>query len=224
MVWLEGNDDGTANLHLYGLPPNQAALAFDRIDTYARALSTSEETRSLDQLRTDVGMDLLLGCLEHQEKGRRPIVDIRIDLETLLGLNDHSGEIPGWGPVLADIARQATEQRHSEWRWHVIDDHQVVANGTTRRRPSRTQRRRIETRYPHCVFPGCRTPSIHSDIDHRTRWIDGGPTEDHNLAPLCEHNHGTKDNGGWKVDLIDSHTFQWTSPLGLQYQVELEPP
>lgn len=223
-VVLDSNDDGTANLHLYHLPPDQAALAFDRMDGYARTLTTADEPRSLDQLRADVGLDLLVGCLEHQERGRRPIVDLRVDLTTLLGLDEQPGEIPGWGPVIADVARQHAEQRHGEWRFHVVDDGKIVAEGTTRRRPSRPQRRRIETRYPHCVFPGCRAPSIHADIDHRQRWIDGGPTEDLNLVPLCEHNHGAKDRGGWRVEMVDPVSFTWTSPLGIKHLVEIEPP
>ncbi len=223
-VVLDANDDGTANLHLYNVAPDQAALAFDRIDSYARAQGTEDEPRTLDQLRSDVGLDLLVGCLQHQNRGRRPIVDIRVDLTTLMEMDENPGEVPGFGPVVADIARQVSEQQHSEWRFYVIDGDQIVSNGTTRRRPSRPQRRRIETRYPHCVFPGCRNPSTHADLDHRQRWTDGGPTTDHNLNPLCNHNHGTKDQGGWRLELIDEVTFEWTSPLGIKHLVEIEPP
>ncbi len=90
-VVLDANDDGTANLHLYNVAPDQAALAFDRIDQYARAQGTEDEPRTLDQLRTDVGLDLLVGCLQHQDRGRKPIVDIRVDLTTLMELNDKAG-------------------------------------------------------------------------------------------------------------------------------------
>lgn len=221
---LDSNNDGTANLRLYHLPPDQAALAFDRIEGYARALATAEEPRNLDQLRADVGLDLLIGCLEHAEGGKRPIVDLRVELTTLLELDQKPGEIPGFGPIISDLARQLAEQHRSEWRFHVVDEGRIVAEGTTRRRPSRPQRRRIETRYPHCVFPGCRTPSIHADLDHRKRWVDGGATEDLNLTPLCRHNHGAKDEGGWRVEMVDPYTFKWISPLGLKYLVEIEPP
>ena len=136
-VVFDGNDDGTANLHFYNVAPDQAALAHNRIEQYAQALATTDEPRTLDQLRADVGLDLLIGCLDHQPRGRKPIVDIRVDLATLLELNEKPGEIPGWGPVIADIARQVAEQQHSEWRFYVIDDHEIVCEGITRRRPSR---------------------------------------------------------------------------------------
>jgi hypothetical protein len=32
-------------------------------------------------------------------------VDITVDLRTLLGLTEEPGELGGWGPVIADIAR-----------------------------------------------------------------------------------------------------------------------
>jgi hypothetical protein len=223
-VVLEAADDGTAHLRLYHLSPDQAVLAFDRIEAYARQLATGDEARTLDQLRADVALDLLVGCLDHQSPSRRPIVDLRVDLATLAELNDQPGEIPGFGPVVADIARQVVEQRHAEWRWHLVDEGEIVAQGVTRRRPTASQRRRIETRYPHCVFPGCRAPARHSDLDHRQRWADGGPTTDANLAPLCEHNHGAKDRGGWKVELVNPQTFLWISPLGIKHLVEIEPP
>ncbi|MGI8518395.1 MAG: HNH endonuclease signature motif containing protein [Acidimicrobiia bacterium] len=178
----------------------------------------------MDQIRADVLLDLLEGCQHQELGGRRPIVDLRVDLTTLIGLNDNPGEIPGFGPIIADLARQLADQQKSQWRFTVMDDCEVVMTGTTRRRPSRPQRRRIEARHPSCVFPGCRAPSIHSDIDHRQRWADGGPTEDWNLAPLCDHNHGSKDRGGWHLEMVDRDTYKWTSPLGLKYLVEIEPP
>ena len=32
-------------------------------------------------------------------------MDLQLQLTTLIGLNDNPGLIPGWGPILADIAR-----------------------------------------------------------------------------------------------------------------------
>jgi hypothetical protein len=74
------------------------------------------------------------------------------------------------------------------------------------------------------VFPGCRAPSTNSDLDHRQRWVEGGLTTDHNLAPLCEHDHPAKDQGGWHLEYLAPYTFQWTSPLGIKHLVEIEPP
>ncbi len=61
------------------------------------------------------------------------MVDIRVDLETLTGLTENPGELAGFGPVIADIARRVTaEQESAEWRWTVVDDNnQVVHTGVT---------------------------------------------------------------------------------------------
>ncbi|MCZ6630322.1 MAG: hypothetical protein O7D28_03120, partial [Actinobacteria bacterium] len=47
----------------------------------------------------------------------------RVDLETLTGLTENPGELAGFGPVIADIARRVTaEQESAEWRWTVVDE------------------------------------------------------------------------------------------------------
>ena len=44
-------------------------------------------------------------------------VDLRVDLDTLNELNDHPGDLAGYGPVIADIARQVAEhETKAEWR------------------------------------------------------------------------------------------------------------
>jgi hypothetical protein len=129
------------------------------------------------------------------------------------------------GPVIADIARQVTrEQESSEWRITITDpDGQPVMVTTTRRRPTRFQRRLVEARNPTCVFPGDRTPAANCDLDHRHPWAEGGPTSSHNLAPCCRHHHQLKDHG-WKLEMIKPGHYRWTSPLGHTYTVGPDPP
>jgi hypothetical protein len=98
------------------------------------------------------------------------MVDIRVDLETLTRLTDDPGELAGYGPVIADIARQVAEQQpNAEWRWTVTspDTGQVLHDGITRRRPTTGQRRHVENRNRTCIFPGCRMPATDCDLDHR---------------------------------------------------------
>jgi hypothetical protein len=60
-----------------------------------------------------------------------------VGLTTLLGLDERPGEIPGLGPVLADVARAvvARQQRGAEWRFAVTDrDGYLLLAGVTRRR------------------------------------------------------------------------------------------
>ena len=68
-------------------------------------------------------------------------IEIRVGLSTLLGLDEHPGEIPGLGPLVASAARvRVAVQRRAQWRFAVTDpDGQLLSEGVTRRRPSGTR-------------------------------------------------------------------------------------
>jgi Domain of unknown function (DUF222) len=213
----EATADGTANLLGLDLAPQLVSAASRRIDKMARSLKTTDETRTMDQLRADVFLDLLTGA---NGDGTAGTVHIQTDLDTLTALASHPGELNGYGPVVADIARQVTEQLDdAEWRFTVDDTAtgELVADGVTRRRPSSVLRRRVETRNPTCVFPGCRMPSVDCDLDHTRRWADGGQTTQHNQAPLCRYNHIIKDQLGWRYRKLSNGDYEWTSRLGHTY-------
>jgi hypothetical protein len=66
-------------------------------------------------------------------------IEMRVALTTLLGLDDRPAEIPGLGPVLADVARRvaARQLRGAEWRFAVCDpDGYLLLGGVTRNRPT----------------------------------------------------------------------------------------
>jgi hypothetical protein len=58
-------------------------------------------------------------------------------LSTLLGRDEHPGEIPGLGPLPAPATRaRVALQRRAEWRFAVTDEAgQLLSEGLTRRRP-----------------------------------------------------------------------------------------
>jgi hypothetical protein len=189
-------------------------------------LKTADETRTLDQIRADVFLDLLDGK-HHARDRRRGTVDIQVDLTTLARLSEDPGELAGYGPVIADIARQVAEnQPGAEWRWTLThpDTGLVIDNGTTRRRPTTAQRRHVEARHRTCVFPGCRMPAINCDLDHRQPWAHGGPTNTGNLAPLCRHHHNIRHHGLWTHQALPNGDHLWTSRLGHTYTTSGLPP
>jgi Domain of unknown function (DUF222) len=214
----EPNPDGTGNLIGLNLPADRVAAILERINRLAKAAKTAGDSRSIDQVRADVYLDLLTGSsLSRTSAGS---VDITVDLATLTGLSEVPGEIPGWGPVIADIARQvAVANDHGQWRVNITDPEtgQVVWNGSTRRRPTAGERRHVLSRQPVCVFPGCRMPARDSDLDHTIDYSKGGRTHPHNLGPLCRHHHRLKHEAGWKLEQPTPGKFIWTSPLGHTY-------
>ena len=224
-VVLEATGSGTANLLGLDLPPHRAAAVSRRINHLARQLNTKDEPRTMDQLRADAYLDLLLG--DRAGKGTsRGSIDIQVPLDTLIEAADRPGEIAGYGPVVADVARQvAAEQQDAEWRYATSDPDtgHILHTGTTRRRPTAALRRRVQGRDRTCVFPGCRMPAIDCDFDHTRRVADGGETSEANGAPLCRHNHITKDQLGWRYRRLSDGRYQWTSRLGHTYITGVPP-
>lgn len=215
---LEASEEGTAHISGYDLPAQEAVAALHRITEIAFSL-TGNDDRTLDQVRADVFLDLLLGKVFDHGMGRGTI-DLLVDLATLVGLAETPGELGGFGPVIADICRQvAAEQLAGEWRFTVIDPDSglPVANGITRRRPTRSQRRYVEARNRQCVFPGCRMPAANCDLDHRQPYGEAGPTVVGNLVPLCRHHHMLRHEAGWKHEPLPAGDHLWTSPLGHRY-------
>jgi hypothetical protein len=213
----EANPDGTANLCGYQLPSERSQAAVRRINRLAHQLKRSGDPRSIDQIRADIYLDLLngRGLATGVDRG---MVDIQVDLSTLLELDDKPGELPGWGPVISDIARQVVEEQFgSEWRYTVTGENgDPIGTGTTRRRPTISQKRLAQTLNPTCVFPGCRIPSIDCDLDHNQPWAQGGQTTEENLGPLCRHHHVIRHHG-WTIIQTQPGSYQLTSPLGHSY-------
>jgi hypothetical protein len=225
-VVIEATEAGTANLFGMDLPAADTNAAMRRINRLARSANTADDHRTLDQIRADILLDLLNGREPSQKNDAGAVVDIRVDLTTLAGLDDNPAEIPGWGPIIADVARQVVEEQDkAEWRITVTDGDtgRPIHVGTTRRRPTTIQRRKVEAAALTCVFPGCRMPARDCDIDHRKAWTDGGPTQEHNLEPLCRHHHRLK-HRAWRLEKLVVGEYLWTSPLGLTYFVEAQPP
>jgi hypothetical protein len=211
---MEPTVDGTAHLFGLDLPPHRVQQARDHINRLATTLRRAGETRSIGQLRADVFLDLLTGTT-HPRGGT---IDLRVDLTTLAELTESSAHLAGYGPVIADIARQiATEGISSQWRYTVTNQTtSTLHTGITRRRPTPTQQRTVQSRHTTCIFPGCRMPATQSDLDHRIRHTDGGPTTEPNLAPLCRHHHRLKETG-WTYTPLPNGQHQWTSHLGHTY-------
>ena len=212
VAWSE--PDGTVTLSGSGLDPAKVAEAKNRIDRLARELRTAGETRTMDQLRADIFLELLTG---HVDLPRQGSVHLSVDLATLAELKDFSGDLAGYGPVIADITRQLTRQLgEGVWDWTVThpETGMPLGDGTTRRRPSASQIRKVKTKNRTCVAPGCRNPVIDCDIDHTKTWAETGTTNSKDLAALCRHDHCIRHQTGWTYESLPNGDYLWTSPLG----------
>jgi hypothetical protein len=161
-------------------------------------------------------------CGGIQPAPRRGVVDVIVKLTTLAHLDDDPGWIPGWGPVIADIARQIAhdQQTNPTWQWSATDDSgQLLHHGQTRRRPTASEEAFIKARDRTCRFPGCRRPAKRCDIDHRRNHAHGGPSHRGNACTECRHHHRLKHERQFEVHPIGPAGFMWQAPDGRLYFV-----
>jgi hypothetical protein len=167
-----------------------------------------------------VAAALLLGADTGDDGGVQVEVHVTVPATTLLGLADDPGELEGYGPVPADLARELSE--NATWRRIVTDpvDGTVLDVGA-RRYPSAGLARHVRERDKTCRFPGCAQPARAADIDHTDRHTDGGPTADGNLESLCRHHHRLKDSPltRWRLRQPVPGHLEWISPTSRVYRV-----
>src|SRR5690606_6170954 len=196
------------------------APAIEEIDrgVDARASHLAEqagETRTLDQLRADVAVDLLRGHGTGQAEVNIDL-GITVPVLTLLGKSDEPAMLEGYGPIDTATAKELVGKAKSFTRilTHPINGTILDVDRTTYRVPA-ALKRWLKIRHQVCGFSGCGRPANRCDIDHSIRWTDGGPTAAHNLAPVCEPHHRLKDETRWHLDRQpDGGDLVWTSPTG----------
>jgi hypothetical protein len=126
-----------------------------------------------------------------------PEIQVVVTLETLLRLVDDPAQVPGVGPVTADVARVLAAD--GTWRAWVVDAAgAVTATGARGYVPSAALARLIRAREPRCRFPGCHQPATRCDLDHAVPWPHG-PTAPENLGPLCRRHHNLKTHTPWAL-------------------------
>ncbi len=236
------------------LADDVASRIFNRLTAIAHGLPAESDgddgPRSLEQRRADVFTDLLLGSAHTAETPDSSIGDtngkasapahpapatlagseiaVVIDLATLLRLAENPADLPGCGPVPAEIARQlAADTRWRAWITTTAAATQVVATSPGTYRPTAALARLIRAREPDCRMPGCRSQI--TDLDHVIPFPHGQTTPA-NLGPLCRRHHRMKTHTRWRqqiptkgdaAEFDDTESYStrwtWTSPAGITH-------
>jgi hypothetical protein len=149
------------------------------------------------------------------------VVHVTMPATMLMGLDEQAGELAGYGPIPADVARMLAADATWKRLLHDPISGQLLDFGRSTYRPPAGLADFVRARDHHCIFPGCARPADACDIDHRIRYPEGTTCEE-NLGCLCRHHHRAKHEGGWTVELRDG-VYVWTSPAGFQYQRTIEP-
>jgi hypothetical protein len=215
---LRQGETGVASIEVEDGPVEKVTAAYRRIDREARALrKAGDETRTLDQLRADVALDLLLGG--QGGTGERTEVFLYMDLFTYLGLNNDPAELAGHGHIPAGLARQIATGPDTVLRRIITDplSGQVLDLGRDRYRPTAGLAEFVRVRDRECRRPGCGRPAQACDLDHVVPWQFGGHTAAEELVDLCRRDHRLKDEPGWTYRLAPDGTLTVTTPTGHSY-------
>lgn len=215
--------DGMAALTAW-LPAPEADLVFTALDAGAARLGP-DDPRGVDARRADVLVGWAVSALDDPARSAaegqrpRPAVAVTVDLPTLLGLAENPGELAGYGPIPASLARALAAD--GAWRRLVTDplSGALLDHGRTTYAPPAALADFVRARDRSCRFPGCRVPAARCDLDHVRPFDAGGTTCAANLVALCRRHHRLKTFAGWTLALAADAGVSWTSPVGLSYLV-----
>lgn len=187
-----------------------------------RRQTTSADSRTMDMRRADALIAICTDALSDKEKNRTPhrrpfTVNVTVDLPTLLGLKENPGELAGYGPIPASVAREIAS--NAKWRRFITDPHtgNLLDFGRETYEPPQALVDFLIARDRTCRFPGCRRAAHLSDIDHAQSWESGGNTSPENLGALCRRHHRLKTHSGWKIESFSDGSATWTSPHGKKF-------
>lgn len=188
----------------------------------------STDTRTMDQLRSDVLADMLLTAAPDADPTRtddgpgtlgaiRARVQVVVPALALLGSDDRPADLVGRSPIDAETARRLLGTTRTPWDrvlTHPVTG-AVLAVDTYQRTAAID--RLLRARDQHCRFPGCRMPAVRCEVDHTLDHALGGATDVRNLAHLCQRHHSMKQFTSWRVRQLADGVLEWTSPLGRTY-------
>ena len=83
--------------------------------------------------------------------------------------------------------------------------------GKAKRLATVHQRRALAAVHPTCSFPNCTVKFAHCEPHHLTPWEHGGPTDLHNLVPLCSQHHHAVHEGGVTISLDEPTRQVWVA-------------
>ena len=87
-------------------------------------------------------------------------------------------------------------------------------------RPTQAQRRQVDERDGHCLFPFCTRPARRCDQDHVIAHDLGGSTCSCNLVALCRHHHRLKTHTAYHPVVVEPGVLWWTTPHGHEFVVD----
>lgn len=148
----------------------------------------------------------------------KPLINVVVPFDTLAGRSEEPGELVGYGPVPADVARRVAAD--GVWKRLVTDplSGALLDHGRTTYRPPAALADFVRARDLLCRHPTCRRRADDSELDHAVAYSADGETAAHNLYSCCGHHHRLKHTApGWTVTPHPDASITWTTPTGHRY-------
>ncbi len=211
------------------LPAADAQMVMNSIEAFIlrreqlqRSDNDGDAIRTIDQKRADalstICSNFLSEISETVTPQRRPLtVNVTIDLPTLLGLAENPGQLAGYGPIPASVARELASD--AKWKRFITEPQtgNLLDFGRESYEPPQHLKDFLIARDRTCRFPGCRRSALLSDLDHAESWESGGSTSPENIGALCRRHHRLKTHDGWRIQSFRDGSCTWTSPLGKEF-------
>lgn len=201
------SDGGVMATIVAELPAPDAIAVWNALTACGLADARAHDTRTLAHKRADALTDWAHRALDNpdvpRQQGRKRLeTQVVIDLATLLGFAHNPGELVGYGPIPARLARDLAAD--SQWRRLVVDPvtGHLLDYGTSTYTPLASLREFVITRDRTCQFPGCSQPASRTDLDHLIPFTGtdaGGSTSAANLHCLCRRHHKLKTHYRWRT-------------------------
>jgi hypothetical protein len=210
---MHHQDTGVTSLSINNAPTEKATAAYARIDRAARALKTPDESRTLDQLRADIAMDLLLSGMGGPSE--RTEVFLHVDLATYLGVNDSPAILSGRGPIAASVARRIISGSDTTLRRVLTDPRsgQAIELSPTRYPLDPAHDEFVRVRDRECRQPGCTRPAQNCGVE-ATR-AQGEPAEAADQpVTYCSRHRKLKGQPGWNYEVTPDGTVNVATPAG----------
>jgi hypothetical protein len=166
--------------------------------------SGAHDERSRQKRLADAAVELAVHAMDSgaipQQATQRTHLQVTVPLETMLGLPGAPGGDMEFSPqpisakTVERLACDASVTRI------VLDAQSMVIDvGRAKRTISGPQRKALNARDRHCVWPGCERPVTYTSGHHLKHWFFGGGGELENLALLCYRHHWNVHEGGWQI-------------------------
>ncbi len=205
------------------LPVAQGVACYAALLKAALAAKAEGDERTKAQLMADVLVERLTGQTHAADV---PVtVNVVISDTALFGGGHNAADVPGYGPVPAEVARHLAAHSMSSdavtfIRGLYADPHgRLVAMTSTRRFHSETLAEFLRLRDQGiCRTPWCDAPVAHADHIHPAE--HGGETSAENGQGLCQACNLAKQAPGWTqtTHTGPTHTVATTTPTGHRHR------